>query len=75
MQSYDNLVAEIINVHKNGNHSSLLVHLRELATYCSPLFRENLNESICNILLTLSRISSSSTDYDRKISRLCFYIF
>ncbi len=74
MQSYDNLVSEIINVQKTGNHSSLLVHLRELAAYCSPLFRENLNESICNILLTLSRISSSSTDYDRKISRLCFYI-
>ena len=74
LQSYDSLVSEIIHVHKTGNHSSLLALLREVAVYCSPLFRESLNESICNILLKLSRISSSSTDYDRKISRLCLYI-
>ena len=74
LQSYDSLVSEIIHVHKTGNHSSLLALLREVAVYCSTLFRESLNESICNILLKLSRISSSSTDYDRKISRLCLYI-
>lgn len=72
--NYDSLVSEIINVHTNGNISSILVLLREFAVYCSPSFTENLNESICNILLTLSRISSNSNDYDRKISRLCIYI-